>query len=920
LCWLQSKDPTRWPLVFLQMAKSDDESLAGFSAQDDGASDGKGEDAEQSDASCSQGARKRGRGRAKAKAKAPAKKQRAASSKAAGRPTSAKAGNRVCGECGATKPLADFKPGNAVCTNPCLRMKDCLYKACKHEDCLEWYEEQKRDPAKWKKLKRWYQLRCAGTLPGKKPKTFSPLQYQTHVRSEQQQLRDGVLEMMHEAAFIHWASKGKNWPPRGLSEQDAKTEFQRRCQDPDTIVDFAGPNAAYRQRVAVATRTVITNRDLFARGQGYTMQDKVIKKATQADVDKAYQRVHTNLEDAAGATNQMSQTDMHRFLAKGSTGGEDGEAASAFEGTLARLGGIKGLAADAEAACEEDADAKSDQEHGEASDGNASEPEPGSGRKRKSSNRSNPSSDGRKPKVPKLWVEKELKVAAATRAQQAWRKDMISTLSSLHKDVLALGAVAEDKGIQETVQTELKVAKLRSHACALVLGLADITKTADNQPRKESLPAVPATAAKDKQAEGDKDKTDPEKKISDAATPAEDGKNPEGNGEPKTEDARSIAATSFAGLSPEQIADKKAARALQVFLAGFLHGKVVPPCRSYRSLLTMNDFIAYFGKFAAAECEADIKTVLDEMKPFKQALNDLVSMTRNAVTALKNAMKQAQGKNNDKGKQASQASGLTALFERGVEKGSGLPIMDIGAGATPLTSLAEPMLVTGLFNGVDADGPLWAAIKSFKPKFENSKLRTSEGRAERLVKGDSLTAAMSVADKVVLPTKCLNPKSMHAELHPATFAIVKGAETVSCERGRGPSLRLQFEGTRQIVCADTEDIKKFMAKNGISSVAPEAAIAFFKGMTKEVIDAYLSANFKLFHGTVSPKDAVLIPFNWIFAEKCQRDNDTIGLRISFWLAEDESKMSEVSRWLISMKKPNAWLQNALEALMIQNAD
>ena len=86
-----------------------------------------------------------------------------------------------------------------------------------------------------------------------------------------------------------------------------------------------------------------------------------------------------------------------------------------------------------------------------------------------------------------------------------------------------MGAVAEDKGIQETVQTELKVAKLRSHACALVLGLADITKTADNQPRKESLPAVPATAAKDKQAEGDKDKTDPEKKISDAATPAEDG-------------------------------------------------------------------------------------------------------------------------------------------------------------------------------------------------------------------------------------------------------------------------------------------------------------------------------------------------------------------------------------------------------------
>ena len=84
------------------------------------------------------------------------------------------------------------------------RMKDNIFKACKKENLLEWYEEQKNCPASWKKLKRWYNTRC----PQKEVKDdsflskgFPVLQYKSSVRNEESLLRDGVYEMMHLVAF-----------------------------------------------------------------------------------------------------------------------------------------------------------------------------------------------------------------------------------------------------------------------------------------------------------------------------------------------------------------------------------------------------------------------------------------------------------------------------------------------------------------------------------------------------------------------------------------------------------------------------------------------------------------------------------------------------------------------------------------------
>ena len=157
-----------------------------------------------------------------------------------------------CSDCKVWKPLIEFKPGSAICSSPCFRVKDNVWKACKAEGCLEWYEEQRKDPAKWKQLTRWYCIQCPGDVKSSsKMKAFPVLQYQVKVTSEHEQIRDGVMEMMHEAAFVHWASKPKNKPPQGMTQEEARQEFRRLVSLEDSIVDFEGPTDEFRQQLGV---------------------------------------------------------------------------------------------------------------------------------------------------------------------------------------------------------------------------------------------------------------------------------------------------------------------------------------------------------------------------------------------------------------------------------------------------------------------------------------------------------------------------------------------------------------------------------------------------------------------------------------------------------------------------------------------
>ena len=161
---------------------------------------------------------------------------------------------------------------------------------------------------------------------------------------------------------------------------------------------------------------------------------------------------------------------------------------------------------------------------------------------------------------------------------------------------------------------------------------------------------------------------------------------------------------------------------------------------------------------------------------------------------------------------------------------------------------------------------------------------------------------------------------MHPEMQPAVFGVAKGMETVSSERGRTASMRLLTSGSRQVVMADFEAVKKHMEKGGLSNITPEQVQNYFKNLSKDCIDHFVASGGTLFAVTTNAQEAVLIPFNWVFAERILTQNDSIGIRVSFFLAGDESRMTDVCRWLQSVKKPNNWLQNGVDAIIQTFAD
>eukprot|EP00974_Lingulodinium_polyedra_P002222 206891-Lingulodinium_polyedra.AAC.1 len=150
---------------------------------------------------------------------------------------------------------------------------------------------------------------------GKKREQFNILQYIATIKAEEAWIKDGVYEMMHEVAFCEWAKKPKNCPPLGMSTDDAKAEFQRRSKENDAIVDFAGPTEQYKMRVGVRVKDLVIHRNAITRTQGYELKDKDMKNAAQSDIDAAYLRTMTNMDQATKASNQMTRNEALKSMA-----------------------------------------------------------------------------------------------------------------------------------------------------------------------------------------------------------------------------------------------------------------------------------------------------------------------------------------------------------------------------------------------------------------------------------------------------------------------------------------------------------------------------------------------------------------------------------------------------------------------------
>ena len=54
-----------------------------------------------------------------------------------------KPGYKLCLDCKIVKENSNFKPGNGICSDPCLKVKENIYNACRAEGLLDWFNEQR---------------------------------------------------------------------------------------------------------------------------------------------------------------------------------------------------------------------------------------------------------------------------------------------------------------------------------------------------------------------------------------------------------------------------------------------------------------------------------------------------------------------------------------------------------------------------------------------------------------------------------------------------------------------------------------------------------------------------------------------------------------------------------------------------------
>ena len=209
----------------------------------------------------------------------------------------------------------------------------------------------------------------------------------------------------------------------------------------------------------------------FARGV------QASKKTSQEDIDRAYLRLHTNMEDNALAQGQMNAHETAAFLTKSVDSVAVG--ASAFDGTLARIGGIKGLADESKQIADDEP--KQNAEGNEEGEENSqdSDPDQPPGKKQKGQ-----ADDD-------IWMEREVVIAQNVRAQQTWQDEVHGTIDKLHKEFLEIRAGVLKDGLATTLKPEVNFAQVRGNALGYCLGLVDIDKSSDAQPAFNSSPGEP---------------------------------------------------------------------------------------------------------------------------------------------------------------------------------------------------------------------------------------------------------------------------------------------------------------------------------------------------------------------------------------------------------------------------------------------
>ena len=225
-------------------------------------------------------------------------------------------GQRQCQGCMKWMSVEEFPLGSVYC-HPDKKAIQNMRNMAIREDMMDWYEEQMASLDKRKVLLQKFHEKTQKLLAdrdSKKTKLPKLLQLQEAVKTSTDTTKSALGRMMWRGEYMAFRAKRKNG---GWSEIQASAHFDiliDKRKSPTALVDQLHEDPmnpdVEKTRVWVKTADQIAYNDKEERSKSYLLNEREIKKATQADIDRAYAKVHENFESVGGMSAPSSGHDI----------------------------------------------------------------------------------------------------------------------------------------------------------------------------------------------------------------------------------------------------------------------------------------------------------------------------------------------------------------------------------------------------------------------------------------------------------------------------------------------------------------------------------------------------------------------------------------------------------------------------------
>ncbi len=159
-------------------------------------------------------------------------------------------------------------------------------------------------------------------------------------------------------------------------------------------------------------------------------------------------------------------------------------------------------------------------------------------------------------------------------------------------------------------------------------------------------------------------------------------------------------------------------------------------------------------------------------------------------------------------------------------------------------------------------------------------------------------------------------------VNPATYAVKSDKISVSIENALSRTIRLGCLGTREVYLTNAWTLSEFMSSTSIDKrMPPMKNVAMWMRLASETtVKAFLQHNDKtkdmMWHATLGPQDALMVPPGWIVAERTAMTSDCYGFRTSIFCPSDLPELERWDRLWVTQAAQNETLHAVIDFLTL----